>query len=186
MSEIDIQALLDRLPPELREFARLLVMLAETMGEQKLTPVRIEAYHRNLQDVPIPLLALTVDRMIQTIGSDSFRWTALPPVKDIRVVAETIRCELRGKHAWTPCIECQDSPRWREVTLPDGVKMERCPCVARHLAKLTQMGLTEQPLAMLPVAERDEAPVEDYPTRRQLPEPLQDRFSAVTGRKEIR
>lgn len=182
----DVAALLELLPPEIRDFARLLVTLAETMGEQKLSPVRIEAYHRNLQDVPIPLLALTVDRMIQQIGSDSFRWTALPPVADIRKWAEIVRREEIPKHAISACVEC-DSTRWRPV-LVDGVsRVQRCPCLTRHQSKLEGLGLPMKALTAAPVT-RDEPEPEPraYPTRDQLPGEIQSALDHVRARKVLR
>lgn len=168
-----------------RDFAIQLATLAEAFGEQKLTPVRIEAYHRNLQDVPIPLLALTVDRMIQQIGSDSFRWTALPPVADIRKWAEIVRREEIPKHAIGECGAC-DSTRWKALDGP-GNRVEKCHCLKAHAHKLAQLGLTTMALASFPAGrEEPEIAEQDYPTRDQLPDGVRGALDQVRSQRVIR
>lgn len=167
-----------------QEFAMQLALLAEAFGEQKLTPVRIEAYHRNLQDLTLPIMALVVDRLIQTVGSGSFRWTALPPVADIRLAAEQIRREELGKHAMPACIVC-DSTRWRPVTVMGVVRVQRCPCVALHAAAMEQLGLTTRPFCALPVGELEPEEPETLTTK-QLPEGIGDRLATAMREKVIR
>lgn len=166
------------------EFAIQLTLLAEAFGEQKLTPVRIEAYHRNLQDLSLPILALVVDRLIQTVGSGSFRWTALPPVADIRLVAEQIRREELGKHAMPACLVCE-STRWRPITVAGVTRVQRCPCVALHAAAMEQLGLTTRPFCALPVGELEPDDSEAF-TAKQLPAGIGDRLANVIREKVIR
>lgn len=170
-----------------RDFAMALALLAESMGEQKLTPVRIEAYHRGLKDVPLNLLQATVDRLIQTVGSDTFRWTALPPVADIRRTAEGIRRELLALHQHTGCVECEDQRGFRTVLGATGQKVvERCPCKSRHQEKLERLGLVT-PLAALPAAPMEEPEPESPPllTVGQLPAGVQEQVKAIARSKAL-
>ncbi len=139
-----------------RDFAMALAMLAEGFGERNLTPVRIEAYHRSLEDVSIPLLNAAVDRLLKEVSSEQFRHSKLPLPGDWRLAAEKCRREIVAAHPYDGCIECEDRKGWVEVTM-DGVKrMRRCACLERHRLMLEGFGATAAPLA-LPPAERVEA-----------------------------
>lgn len=168
-----------------RDFAMVLAMLAEAFGEKHLTPVRIEAYHRGLKDIPLGLLQQTADRMIQTMGSESFRWTALPLVADIRTAAERLRRELRAAHPWQPCCECEDHPRFREVTVEGVKRLERCPCLARHVEMLARLGAGPTAFVALPAA-HEEPEAESGPELRSLPEPMQQRVRTIASQKVLK
>lgn len=169
-----------------RDFAMCLALLAEAMGERTLTPVRIEAYHRGLKDIALPLLQATVDRLIQSIGSDSFRWTALPLVADIRKAAEEVRRELKAGYPWTPCAECEDTPRFRPVTDKDGTpRVERCPCVARYIEALTARGW-HQSIVSLPAAEPLEPEAAPQMSIAQLPEAVGERLRVIARQKVLK
>ena len=165
-----------------RDFAMALALLAEAMGEQKLTPVRIEAYHRGLKDIPLALLQATVDRLIQTIGSDTFRWTALPPVADIRKMAETIRRERVAGMRFQPCAMCSASG-WTEREI-DGVKRAvRCGCWTRHQANIAALGPA---LAALPAARvEDEEPTTALALE-DAPPAITDRVRSIAAQKVLR
>lgn len=141
-----------------RDFAMALALLAEAMGEQKLTPVRIEAYHRGLKDIPLPLLQATVDRLIATVGSESFRWTALPAVADIRKAAERMRLELRKQHPFESCGCCSEQG-WTWVEIEGVKRMTKCRCVHAHVQRLATMGLETSYAALPPGGAGDGAGV---------------------------
>ncbi len=133
-----------------RDFAMALAMLAEGFGERNLTPVRIEAYHRSLQDVPIMLLNAAVNRLLKEVNSEQFRHSKLPLPGDVRLAAEKCRRELIAAHPYEGCVDCEDRKGWQEVMF-DGVKrMRRCPCLERHRLMLEGLGATATPLALPP------------------------------------
>jgi hypothetical protein len=171
-----------------RDFAIQLATLAEAFGEQKLTPVRIEAYHRGLQDVPIPLLTQVVDRLIQTVGSESFRWTALPAVADIRQAAETIRREELRRHPYQGCLECDQQKGWIEVKDDHGVlRARRCRCWQGHQEKLERLGLSAKPIAQIEAAgEELEPPSLPAPTVEALPASVQPKVRELARSKVMR
>lgn len=171
-----------------RDFAIQLATLAEAFGEQKLTPVRIEAYHVGLNDVPLPLLCSTVERLIQTTGSDSFRWTALPLVADIRKVAETIRREALIANPYDGCGACENQKGWVEVADDHGVmRAQRCDCWFRYHQKLERLGLTAKPIALIEAPREDLEPMKPVdPTLDMLPAPLQVKAREALRGKVLR
>lgn len=134
-----------------RDFAMALAMLAEAFGEKHLTPVRIEAYHRALKDIPLPLLNAAVRRAITAR-------TWFPKVAELRTDAEACRRELIAAHPYQGCVECEDSRGFRAVLrtktgeLTETLTVERCPCHKRHQELMAGFGVTAAPLA-LPAAE---------------------------------
>lgn len=137
-----------------RDFAMALAMLAEAFGEKHLTPARIEAYHRSLSDVPLPLLNAAVRRAITAR-------TWFPKVAELRADAEACRRELIAAHPYDGCCECESQKGWRTVfrqkagDLTANVTVERCPCHRRHQELMASFGATRTPLA-LPEASRQE------------------------------
>lgn len=131
-----------------RDFAMALAMLAEAFGEKHLTPVRIEAYHRSLSDVPLPLLNAAVRRAITAR-------TWFPKVAELRADAEACRRELIQAHPYEGCCECEDSRGWRAVHYGTHIAVEQCPCRRRHQELMASFGATSTPLA-LPEASRQE------------------------------
>jgi hypothetical protein len=166
-----------------RDFAIALAMLSEAMGEKHLTPVRIEAYHRGLKDVPLPLLQAAVDRLIQTMGSDAFRWTALPLVADIRKVCEQVRLEQLARHPYEGCCDCEHSRGWRTLLVDGITKVDRCPCLARHREKLRALGLSA-PLASLTTPPEALEPLPE--PSGQLPASVEKRLTRIAGSKVMR
>lgn len=132
-----------------RDFAMALAMLAEAFGEKGLTPVRIEAYHRSLSDIPMPVLNHAVGLAIK--GSRFF-----PRVAELRKWCEQARIELRGALKHEPCAVCEQSPGWAAVLIDGIPKVTRCQCWKAHQAKVEALGVGNQPLA-LPAAVDDDA-----------------------------
>jgi hypothetical protein len=129
-----------------RDFAMAIAMLAEAFGEKHLTPVRIEAYHRGLKDVPLPLLSAAVNRAIHTR-------TFFPKVAELRTDAELCRRELLAAHPYMPCAQC-DETGWEPVEVNGVQRLARCGCWRRYQAKLAQLGVGQETLA-LPPGERE-------------------------------
>jgi hypothetical protein len=76
------------------------------------------------------------------------------------------------------------SKGWRFV-VRDGVsRAERCPCLARHQAKLQSMGLLEAVAPLPGEAERESEQV--FPTLEQLPADVRQRLGEVAGQKVLR
>lgn len=138
------------------------------------------AYHKFLEDVSAEMLqaALEAERL-----RGDLRFMLNAP--ELRAKCELQRRQLLALHAWTPCIECQDSPRWRTVIVDDVERMQKCPCVARHVEKLAGMGI-DQPICALPSTASEGPGEQDYPTRDQLPAGVQDRLDTVIHQRRIR
>lgn len=144
-----------------RDFAMALAMLAEAFGEKGLTPVRIEAYHRGLQDVPIPLINAAVSKLIREYGVDPFR-PKFPVVAVIRGAAEACRKELLARHPYEACEACHHigTVKVNAIELGSGhqvPKYERCSCYARWQQQVEGMGASLQPLALPPAREDHDA-----------------------------
>lgn len=161
----------------LQDCTAILAPLALAMRADLDEPT-FRAYYRALEDVPVQLLEAAVTATMRE-PRDFF-----PKAGELRGLCELTRRRLLARHPWTPCIECENSPRWREVQFPDGVRVEKCPCVARHQASLKDSGLLE-PVSALPgeAGAGDEAV---YPTLAQLPAPLQPQLRDVTRQKAMR
>ena len=133
-----------------RDFAMALAMLAEAFGEKGLTPVRIEAYHRSLSDIPLPVLNHAVKLAI-----DHGDW--FPKVAQFRRFCEQARLELRASVGMPdPRCEGCTAQGFTEETI-DGVKrMVRCQCWTLTQRKVAELGIPATPLA-LPHADEDAA-----------------------------
>lgn len=123
-----------------RDFAMALAMLAEAFGEKGLTPVRIEAYHKGLKDVPLPLLNAAVRKGIETRS-----W--FPKVAELRHDAEVCRRELMDRHTFEACQLCEASG-WRQVEVDGVARVTRCTCWKDWQQRLTELGVTSQALAL--------------------------------------
>jgi hypothetical protein len=140
-----------------REIGMALAMLMEAfrVDEQALTDVQIRLLQQCLGKIPPALIEPAVMHTINTRTSKCKDW--LPSNAELLSDAETVRKQLFAAHEWTPCAECESTPRFRPHLGTDGIsRMERCPCVVRHQQMLTDMGVTSQPIAV--------------PERRQLSE----------------
>lgn len=124
-----------------RDFAMALAMLAEAFGEKGLTPVRIEAYHRGLEGVPMIVLNAAVQKAIQTR-----QW--FPKVAELREDCEKARQELRGALKHQPCVDCETSPGWVTLTEGNVQRVKRCRCWHAHQQKVQALGVGTAPLAL--------------------------------------
>jgi hypothetical protein len=126
-----------------RDFAMALAMLAEAFGEKGLTPVRIEAYHRSLHDVPLVVLNQAVTLAIRQAKY-------FPRVSELREWCEKARLELRGaiKMPDPLCDGCS-SGGFTELREADNViRMVRCSCWKMTQAKVEALGVGSVPLAL--------------------------------------
>jgi hypothetical protein len=98
-------------------------------------------YKAAFEQVPAPLLDLTIRRVILTR-----RW--FPKPVEILEDAEATRLELKASVKYEPCCDCENSPGWCEVTV-DGVKrMTRCRCFHVYQQKVALLGVGDKPLAL--------------------------------------
>ena len=130
------------------EFRAIVMPLSVALGAAYDLPTW-KLYHRALESVPAALLAAAVQKAAETR-------TKMPTAAQLRELAEAERQALIAAHPWTPCCECEASPRFRPA-LRDGIaRLERCPCVGRHREMLAGLGVGTQALA-LPAASHDDA-----------------------------
>lgn len=135
-----------------RDRGMAIAMLAEAFSVKadNLTPARIRIYDKALEKVPVPCLPPMVERVVATRKP---RWGDLPAVSELLEDAEAVRLELRAALAYDGCIYCEGHKGFMAV--PDRPRdVERCPCFARHQAKVAALGVGSEPLA-LPAADRD-------------------------------
>jgi hypothetical protein len=137
------------------------------------------AYHAMLKDVPVELAAMGLEGLRERGELEFF-----PSAPKIQSAAERIRRQQIALNPWTPCAECEDHPRFREMEI-DGVKrMQPCPCLTRHREYLAMRGLLE-PIAVLP-GESGASDEQIYPRFEQLPAKLQKQIHKVAGQKVLR
>lgn len=138
------------------------------------------AYHRILKAVEAPLLEAAIDQVLGE-GARFF-----PSAPELLIACEKQRRAMLALRPWTPCVECECSPGYRQVAGIEGAQptVEKCPCKARHRAWLAEYGLAT-PLASLPTeaGAGDEAV---YPTVDQLPESVRKPLLEMAGRKVLR
>lgn len=118
-----------------------IAMLTEAFRVRDVTPVMVKVYDQALQKVPVPLLEPMARRAIETRQF-------FPRPAELLLDAEAVRKELIAAHAYDGCAQCEMSVGW----LASGDKaVTRCPCFARHQAKLAGLGVGPQ--LALPAAE---------------------------------
>lgn len=136
------------------------------------------AYYLALKDIAPAVLQLVVESLLR----DTLAF--MPKAGEIRGAAEKARRVLLAAHPLVPCAECEDTKGWREIEM-DGVRrMQRCPCVGRHQAKLAGLGLA-QPVASLPGEASGESEAV-YPSLEQLPPAVRQALVSATAQKVLR
>lgn len=140
-----------RVGQDAQQFGMALALLVKyyDMKDDFMDSHRVRIYEHGLAKVPGPLVMAAAMRATETR-----KW--FPKVSELLFDAEACRRELLAEHPYLGCAECEDQLGWRTVLHPDGAKVERCRCRERWLSKLTEMGVTPQPLA-LPAAAEDDA-----------------------------
>lgn len=144
-----------------RDFAICLATLAEAFGEKGLTPVRIDAYHRGLKDVPLPLLEKAVAKLIREYGTEPYK-PKFPLVATIREAAEACRKDLLALFPYEACERCNHvgTVKVQSIDLASGhrvPKYERCSCYVAWQQQIEGMGASLQPLALPPAREDPDA-----------------------------
>lgn len=136
------------------------------------------AYHRVLKDVPVALAVAALEAL-ESNGSPF-----MPNAPMILAASETSRRQLLAAHPYDGCADCEGQRGYRTViTAGRQNTVERCPCRARHEAKLASLGLRE-PLALLPGESGPEGETA-YPTLEQLPANLRARIESVASQKRF-
>lgn len=133
-----------------RDFAMAMAMLAEAFGEKGLTPVRIEAYHRGMEGVSLPLLNAAVRHAIQTR-----QW--FPKVAELRADAEVCRRQLIDAHPYERCAACGRAGWVRVESAGQVPKYRQCRCYEHWQARLGEAGVTAAPIKALPPGRDDAA-----------------------------
>lgn len=137
-----------------------------------------KAYHRILADVPAVLL----DSALEQLSKAGCRF--LPSAPEMLIASEAVRRQQLAFHKWTPCVDCEDSCGWRERLVNGVNRMERCPCIARHQAKLAELQLLNA-ISVLPGEASGESE-QVFPTLEQLPTSLRQQLASIAGRKVMR
>lgn len=135
-------------------------------------------YYAALRDVPAVLLESAVAVMLREPRE------FFPKVGEIRAACERQRRVLLAANPHEACAECEMSKGWRSVLVGNVPKVERCPCVSRHQAKLKGMGLLEAVTSLPGEAERESEQV--YPTLEQLPANVRQQLGTIAGQKVLR
>ena len=139
------------------------------------------AYHKQLEKVPAAL----VDAALTDLSDGGLVF--MPTAPQIKQAAEKKRRQLLAANPYTGCVECENQIGYRPVLGLNGQQftVERCPCKARHLARLEALGLREQ-LSDLPgeagVGENERV----YPAFEELPPRVQAQIRDITSRKQLR
>lgn len=136
------------------------------------------AYYLALRDVPAVLLESAVAVMLREPRE------FFPKVGELRAAAEKQRRVLLAANPHEACAECEGQKGWRSVRVGNIPKVERCPCIARHQAKLKGMGLLEAVSALPGEGERENEPV--YPALEQLPANVRQQLGQIADRKALR
>lgn len=162
---------------EIRDRAMALAALVEAFGVKDFTPVRTRAYDDSLKDVPLPLLNAAVRRAIQTRS-----W--FPKVAELRADAEACRRELLEAHTYERCADCNFTGNIRLPSTGPKPLYGRCKCWAQYQERMSQLGITEKPVARLTAGAEVEPGVGE-PALDDLPPAITDEVRALAGRKAV-
>lgn len=103
------------------------------------------AYHRVLEDVP----ARVFQSAVGLASRDGRRF--FPSAAELREVCERARVSLRAQLKFQPCVNCTHDG-WAEREINGVRRMVRCSCWQAHQARVAELGVGDQPLA-LPAAQ---------------------------------
>lgn len=139
-----------------------------------------KAYAAQLKNVPVQL----VDAALTDLSDTGLRF--LPTAMEIKQAAEKKRRQLLAANPYEGCADCEHQIGYRTLVGAEGQKtVTKCPCRARHLARLETLGLRE-PVSDLPgeagVGENERV----YPAFEQLPAKVQAQLQRVAERKQLR
>lgn len=129
----------------LKECSAILSPLALALRAEMDAPT-YRAYHRALDDVPVPLLEAAV------VAAMRLNSPFMPKPGELRALAETRRRELMAAHPYERCAECNFTgtvrlkPANRDLGLPP--LYGKCRCWNRYQARLEQLGIGTEPLAL--------------------------------------
>lgn len=167
---------------DIRDRAMALAALVEAFGLNDFTPVRTRAYEDSLKDIPVPLLNAAVRRAIQTR-------TWFPKVAELRADAELCRRELLEAHPYEACAACNHVGTVRTGYIRSGLHQKptygRCKCWTAYQERMTQIGVSEKPVAQLAAGREPEEPIEP-PALDDLPPAISDRIASIAHGKVLR
>jgi hypothetical protein len=129
----------------LKECTAILTPLALALRAEMDTPT-YRAYHRALDDVPIPLLEAAVNQAMRV--NSAF----MPKPGELRAMAEVRRRELMAAHPYERCADCNYTGTVRllpadwERGLPP--KYGKCRCWQTYQKRLEALGISHEPLAL--------------------------------------
>lgn len=127
-----------RVKGEIVPFGKLMAALTTLKRRDRLGPFDVQVYEEATAHIDLAILSRAVSRLLTTT-----EW--FPTVHELLEACEAIRVELRGDLKFEPCAECAESPGFRPV---GQLAVERCPCWHIHQARVKQLGLPEEPLAL--------------------------------------
>jgi hypothetical protein len=111
------------------------------LKEDDITVALTNVYKVALEQIPAPLLDLTVRRLILTRRF-------FPRPVDILEDAEAVRLELKASLKFVPCAMCESSPGWCEVIVDGVARLARCQCWTIHQQKVAALGVGDKPLSL--------------------------------------
>jgi hypothetical protein len=129
----------------LKECTAILTPLALALRAEMDAPT-YRAYHRALDDVPLPLLEAAVNQAMRV--NSAF----MPKPGELRAMAEVRRRELMAAHPYERCADCNHTGTVRllsadwERGLPP--KYGKCKCWHTYQKRLEALGISHEPLAL--------------------------------------
>ena len=135
-----------------RDRGMAIAMLVEAFGLKDFTATRVRVYDKALEAVPVQLLEPMAQRAIQT---RSF----FPKPSELLADAEAVRVELLAANPYDGCEECEHSRGWRSVVIDGVPRVQRCDCWQWYQARIANLGLSGEPLALPPARERQMAAI---------------------------
>lgn len=135
-----------------------------------------KAYHRALSDVPVPLLESAVAAALRV---DS---PFMPRPGELRAMAEVRRRELLAAFPYERCAACHYIGTVRTGTVGGKPVYGRCSCWATYQKQIEAMGISEKPLAQLPVAYVEAEPEGEVAVD-DLPPAITDRVRTLAASK---
>lgn len=161
----------------LQECTAMLTPLALALRAE-MDDASYRVYHRVLKDVPIRLMELAIESMLDS-GAEF-----MPGAPKLKAECEKFRRQWLAANPHEACAECEGQRGFRTILGRSGQSVvERCPCVSRYHAKLEELGMRAA-LALMPAEERIETV--DGPSLDSLPSDLQARVRNIASAKVMR
>ena len=121
----------------LEDCTKILTSLAITLGARMDVPT-FRAYHRALQDMPVPLLEAAADAAGRT-PRGAYEPT-FPTPATLRAMADVCRQALVAAHPYRPG-PCCDHSGWQSAAMDGVAWVRRCTCWQAHQQAIAALGL---------------------------------------------